>query len=195
MTLGGDGGNTLKNWSDEDKKELWKQQGQSRIGHIISEEGKRRISEASKNRVMTNETKEKISKTRKEKIKYGEIKKPSAPWEGKFGKSHPQYGRKHSDKSKYKMSVFRSGKKLEDIIGKDKAKEIRINKSKDWIGDKNPNYKEVDFNLIIKLLKDNVKIKSICELCKISKPTLYSKFKCKYNIPISEYRKAIENES
>jgi group I intron endonuclease len=79
MTDGGDGGNTVKHWSEEDRVRLYKSQGEKRKGPR-SEQFKTTMSFASKIREQNKteeqkaEVSQKISNTLKMKYKSGEIK-------------------------------------------------------------------------------------------------------------------------
>lgn len=94
MTEGGGGGNTLRNWSPEKRKELYRLQGKKRTGvrsldwrRAISEGAKKR--EASKTKEEKEKIKNKISETLKKKYKEGVIL-PKLP-EIKYGKNNFNY--------------------------------------------------------------------------------------------------------
>lgn len=94
MTEGGDGGNTLQNWSHEDKVKLWGRQAKSRTGVKKSEQAKQNMSKAAKIRegnVSESKRKEisdKISSTLKQKYESGQLKANTPKL---YGESHPQY--------------------------------------------------------------------------------------------------------
>lgn len=95
MTFGGDGGNTLYNWKLEDKENLWKKQGKTRIGQKRTFDQKKLMSEKASVREKTKTPEEKtilskkISETRKEKNKKGEIVCKIPPL--RFGKDNNNY--------------------------------------------------------------------------------------------------------
>jgi group I intron endonuclease len=93
MTEGGDGGNTLKSWSEEERKLLYKMQGNKRRGkrppefsQTMSEASKKR--ELEKSEEKKKEVSQKISKTLKEKYSSGEIKAVTPVF---HGKEHPGF--------------------------------------------------------------------------------------------------------
>jgi group I intron endonuclease len=88
MTFGGDGGNTLTGWSEEEKRELWNNQAKKRIGRKTTEETRKKISESHRGKIIPEEQKVAISKTLKSKYESGEIT-PNTP--KLHGKDHPQY--------------------------------------------------------------------------------------------------------
>jgi len=90
MTIGGDGGNTLKSWPDEKRKLLYQSQGNKRRGsrspefkQLMSEVSRKR--EAEKSEHKKKEISNKISKTLKEKYASGEIKTVPPVF---YGKEH-----------------------------------------------------------------------------------------------------------
>ena len=89
MTIGGDGGNTLTEWSEEDRANLYARQAKSRIGQKRSEDAKRNMSNACTGRRVSQDAKDKIRATLRSKYASGEIK-PTIP-ETKYGADHPNY--------------------------------------------------------------------------------------------------------
>ena len=115
MTDGGDGGNTLRDWSEEDRKALYKAQGEKRRGKR-SDEFKHVMSEASKIReaLKTDEdrlaTSNKISDTLKKKYAAGLIAViPPAP---RYGKDHHQFIEVDVD---VVLNMIKMGKTLKSI--------------------------------------------------------------------------------
>lgn len=89
MTIGGDGGNTLENWTEKERKELYKRQGNSRRGKRRYSENfskSAKLREANKTVEEKRISGEKISKTRKERIKLGLIVVTPTI---RYGKDHP----------------------------------------------------------------------------------------------------------
>ena len=161
MTKGGDGGYTLDHWDNSRKQELYKLQALSRTGQTRTDETKEILSqlavirEASKTEEQKNEISLKISKTNKER---GIAPPEYTRW--KKGQVGTFLGKTHKESSKLKIGEARLGKKYEDFLSIDKAKEIKEDRRKNWIGNKNPNY--VDFteeqkNSIIEYIKKNKK--------------------------------------
>lgn len=153
MSDGGEGGYTLSKWSDEDKKELYKRQSESRKGQKRTKEQKENMSKSAKLRVeqMTQEEKDIFSKKVSNTCKEKGIKPPEHTMfkkgEGGF------YGKKHSDNSKKKISEFRSGKSYEEIYRSEKAKDIKEQKSKSMIGSNNINFVEFTLSERLRVLE------------------------------------------
>lgn len=193
MTNGGDGGNTLKNWSNDNKKKLWKKQGNSRIGHTISDEGRKSISSYMKsnlNPVKRKDVRQKISNTLKRKYKSGELKINIPPV--KSGKEHPMYGKHHTIESKQKISNARKGKTLEEIFDADTTKRLKTMRRQHWLGKNNPNYIEVDVKKALKLIYEK-NGKDVAKLLNISYPTLLQKIKNYTGKTISELKNERNN--
>jgi len=114
MTEGGEGGNTLKNWSEERKKEHYKKQGDARRGPRPPE-WRKAISEASKGKFdrMSPEDKSyffsKVSETLKRKYASGEI---VATTPKLAGEAHPQWIEIDFDMV---MEKIKEGVSLKDI--------------------------------------------------------------------------------
>lgn len=79
-------------------------------GIKISEETRKRMSIASKARIMTDETKHKISNSHKGLLLSEETKRKISKTSS--GENNGMYGRKHSDKSKNKMREYATGRKF-----------------------------------------------------------------------------------
>lgn len=88
MTDGGDGGNTLSRYSDEEKKAIWNKQAARRLGQKRTDETKKLLSSRAKGRVISQEQRNQISETLKRKYNTKELiaKTPKL-----FGKDHPLY--------------------------------------------------------------------------------------------------------
>jgi group I intron endonuclease len=90
MTDGGEGGNTLKYWSDEERAALYKQQGDARRGPRTQEYKDLMASlppwDVNKTPEEKKEISKKISGTRKERIKNGDIQITMPP--PKYGKDN-----------------------------------------------------------------------------------------------------------
>lgn len=172
MTWGGDGGNTISEWSDERKKILYEKQKKNREKTLLEKYGvnsptkiesvKNKISESHKGKSLTQEHKNSISETIKNKLKSGEF----VP--NKSGlRPHIKGEFKHTEETKKKIGEFRFGKKYENIFNEEMVKKLKENKSKNWKGIKNPNYKPSlsydETKIFIQLLIDNKKM-SECEL-------------------------------
>jgi group I intron endonuclease len=96
----------------------------------LSEETKRRISEAQRGNIRTEETKHKISETLTGIIRTEETKQRMS--DSKKGDKHPLFGKTASEDTKQKMSESRLGK-----VSSEETKQ-RLSESKK--GDKNPMY-------------------------------------------------------
>lgn len=167
MTLGGDGGNTISSWSDEDKKALYIKQAKSRSGRKCSDETKKLLSDMFRNRIISDEHKLKISETNKLR----KIMPPKEYWktpgcDGFF------LGKNHSKESREKMSEFRKGKKYEDYMDEATILKLKNKKRDKFSGKNNPKY--VDFNTTMKreivefLIDNNVNMSEISKNFKIS---------------------------
>lgn len=86
MTIGGDGGNTLYNWTDEEKKELWQRQSEKRIGLKHTNLTKKIISDSKVNKPLSSSHKERISNTLKKKYASGEL---TVNTPNLYGANHP----------------------------------------------------------------------------------------------------------
>ena len=69
------------------------------------------------------------------------------------------------------------------------------NRSKKWTGEKNPNYKMIDFNLLEEMLKENKTLQEISQNFNVSKPTIIKKIKNKYNMNTKELRKYVKSKN
>jgi hypothetical protein len=191
MTLGGDGGNTnggkklKRSWFDgsiekygfdeaiKRKREKYK---------IISE----KLKVSHKGIKHNKETKEKISETLKKKYDNGEIK--TNPWnKGLSGEGMSFYGKTHSEKARKKISQSRSGKTYKEIYGDNASIQIEKKRS-NWLGNKNPNYKKLDLEIIKQHIKNVSTIKELALLLKVSPPTLVNKLKFDFNTTFKELK-------
>lgn len=152
MSDGGEGGYTLSKWSDEDKKELYKRQSESRKGQKRTKEQKENMSKSAKLRVeqMTQEEKDIFSKKVSNTCKEKGIRPPEYTI---FKKGEGGFYGTHSDISKKKISEFRSGKSYEEIYGSEKAKDIKEQKSKSMIGSNNINFVEFTLSERLRVLE------------------------------------------
>lgn len=163
MTEGGDGGNTLSEWSEEERMRLWASQAEKRKGRKVSEETKKLISEKAKGRKHSEDAKKKMSKFA---ILSG--KRPPVHHNGNGGYLHSEEDRK-------KMSAARLGKSYEEIFSKEKAIELKLKRSEEWKGVGNPNYVEIPSSVVNMAL-------SILSLCKINMSQLSNR------LNLSEYK-------
>jgi group I intron endonuclease len=180
MTNGGDGGNTISGYSDDDKKILYSKQLIARQKTLMEKYGvispsqipevAKKISESSKGKVIKEDTKKKISNTIKNKIIDGSFI-PNT--EGiKKGQS---IGFKHTEKSREKMSSARKGKKYEDIYGEDLASAIKNKKKLNWTGEKNPLYVNIDKEELLKKIKELTYMKDVALYFSTSVKTIGNK--------------------
>jgi group I intron endonuclease len=120
MTLGGDGGNTLLKWSEEDKRRLWENQAKTRTGKKKSDAAKKRMSESAKFRESTRsesdrkEISNKISKTLKRKYESGEL---VATTPNLKGKEHPKYLQVDVDLVLKLIYECKTLKEISEIVG------------------------------------------------------------------------------
>ncbi len=118
-------GNTYalgKHWklSEESKRKM----SEARKGICLSEETRRKIGEANKIRIVSSETKQKISNFFK-----GRKRKPHSE-ETKIKMSEARKGKYHSEKTKQKMSETRKGRKRKPRSEEWKRKISEANKGK-----------------------------------------------------------------
>ena len=120
MTLGGDGGNTLITWTEEDKRRLWEKQAKTRTGKKKSDAARKRMSESAKfresNRTESDrkEISKKISKTLKRKYESGEL---VAITPNLKGKEHPQYLQVDVDLVLTLIYECKTLKEISEIVG------------------------------------------------------------------------------
>lgn len=141
MTTGGDGGNTLEFWSDEDKRKLWDEQAKNRVGTTRSDETKDKLKEIASIREATISPEKKaarsakISKTNKERgISPPEHTKWKKGCEGAFK------DRTHSEETREVLRLAREGKTYEEIYGDERAAEMKTSRGLRWTGANNPRY-------------------------------------------------------
>lgn len=184
MTSGGDGGYTIKAWPEEKRKALYKQQGKSRIGWVMGEEAREKISKASSyrmNNMSDAERKEfgaKISATLK-----AIGRRPPVHHRG-----NPGY--KHTEEDKRRISLARSGKTYKEIF--DPATELKLKEMhrEHWTGKGNPNHKEIDSTTKIKFI-DLIMIQglTLLDACSNAELSIYSGRKIIRDLGIKNYQR------
>ena len=115
MTLGGDGGYTLSNWTEEEKQALYKKQSENRIGFKHSDETKKKLSEIFKGRSISEDAKNKVSNSLKVYFSTFSVKEKQDLTKHLRAYDGSRKGCKHSDETKIKCSRVKKGKKYEDI--------------------------------------------------------------------------------
>lgn len=137
MTAGGDGGYTLSSWTEEEINALYRRQGLSRAGRVVSDETRNKISEKHKGKVISEEQRQKIRKTLLEKgISPPDKFKWCAGQVGAFT------GRSHSEQTKRKLSEFRTGKSYYDLYNTEHAKDLIKRRRISFMGENNPKFVE-----------------------------------------------------
>jgi DNA-binding NarL/FixJ family response regulator len=178
MTEGGDGGNVISNYTDDEMsaylEKLRKSKLESNFKH--SEESKKIMSEKAEGRVVKNDTIKKISETIKSKIESGEFRPNTIGL-----KRGQDLGFKHSEESIEKIRKFRKNKNYEDLYGIEKSEAIKSKKSELWIGKKNPNYRDVNRDELLDLLKNGMQTKQIAILYDVTEQTIINKCKKFFN--------------
>jgi hypothetical protein len=121
--------------------------GEGPSGAVVSEETRRKLSEANKGennyfygRTHSKETRRKLSEWNKGKTASEETKRKMS--EAKKGENHPNYGKSPSEETKTKMSKAQRGKTLSEET-KRKMSEARKGENHPFygkIGEKNPAY-------------------------------------------------------
>ena len=189
MTDGGDGSKMqpesiekmrLKKTGRKTSDETKKKQSKSQIGKHVGD----------LNVAKRPEVKEKISKTLKQKYESGEIKSTIQENIIKSGKKLG-FNSNHSDIAKEKMSKFRSGKTYEELYGNNKAFELKEKQKNNFIGNNNPNYIEIDANIILECLRAGKNNQQISKELHISPATVIDKFKRKFGLTPQQYLKQI----
>lgn len=132
------------------------------------------------NHFQSNDTKKKLSIIVKNLWSKGILNSRNNSMRGKVGKEHHFYGRHHTLESKKKMSELKLGKTTSI-----KQKEVARN---NFLGSKNPRYKNVDKELLYKLLLNNKTTKELSAILKVSEPTIISKTKLYFNCLPSKFK-------
>lgn len=141
MTRGGDGGYTLGAWTDEERVALYRQQAESRIGTVVSDETRRKISEAHLGKTMPIEMRHHLSKIMKQ---IGH--RPSSPQKGRPSNMK---GKTHTDDARRKISEARMGKTWEDLWDDDYILERKRKLTMSFTAENNPRY--VNFHALDKV--------------------------------------------
>lgn len=76
----------------------------------------------------------------------------------------------------------------------DSYEHLREIRRKNFSGDRNPNYKRVDFDLLYDLIKNDRSVDELTRYFNISKPTLYAKIKQHFGMTLRQLRKEIEKK-
>lgn len=158
MTNGGDGGNTLSEWSETDKQKLYFQQKQKREKTLKEKYGvscpsklewvKEKISISHKGKILSEEHKQTISETLKNKYQTKELTPNISGL-----RPHKKGEFTHSNESKEKISKYRLGKKYEDIFDDETVERLKERRRIYFLGENNPLYVE---NLSIEEQKEFV---------------------------------------
>lgn len=153
MTVGGDGGNTLVGWTEEEKKELYTRQANTRIGMKHTEETKEKISKAHLGKTMPEEQKLRLSETLKKIGHKPPTIKGKIPW---------MKGKKHTEESLKKISSARLGKSYEDLWDISYIEERKAKLRENFSGENNPLYVEFtvfDKLKVLKYISKNIKFR------------------------------------
>lgn len=137
MTLGGDGGYTLASWSDDERKELYKQQALKRTGTKCSKETKEKISKTQKGKVIPKEVREKVSKSLLSYFKDLPIEEKRRRTLHLREYDGAKKGIKHSEATKELISKSRKGKTYEEIYSKEIAN-LQKERARKTFTEKNP---------------------------------------------------------
>lgn len=189
MTCGGDGGYTLKNWNEIEKLKLYKSQGNKRKGHIVTKEVREKISNSNKGKIISEKQKKQTSNTLKRKFQDGTWIPNTSKIIEMSKTKHPMKGRKHTIEAKKRMSIIKKDKKRElshDVLQKmsDRLK-----------GEKNPLYKNINIEDIIKYIKMKYTADKISKILDCSKITIYNKVKQNKNKTFGQLQKEILDEN
>lgn len=146
MTRGGDGGDTLDKWTDDQKRQLWARQGHSRIGIVHSRESRMRAVATRKRtwKQKPQAEKDKISHRARQWALDNDHSPPDwTKW--KQGQIGTFKGKRHSKRARKKMSIYRTGKTYEELFDVEMAKKLKEQRRQQFTGKNNPNY--VDFTI------------------------------------------------
>ena len=72
--------------------------------------------------------------------------------------------------------------------------ELSLQRKERWTGEKNPNYKELDYNKLEEYLYQGLTLDQISKKLNLSKPTLISKIKKHYNMTTRELKKYVKSK-
>lgn len=97
--------------------------------------------------------------------------------------------KKHRASTKKQLSEFRKGKTYEELYGEEEARRQKEMRKEKFIKENNPNYKKIDKEILLNLIKDNTTTDNIINLLNISKPTLYHKCNEFFGKSLKELRK------
>jgi group I intron endonuclease len=189
MTPGGDGGDTLIDWTDEEKRILWAEQAQKRVGQHRSEEWKQNFKEVARKREANKTESQKQAKSKKisETNKRSGHKPPYHP-EGTKGFR----GHKHSASAREKISKARLGKSYEDIVGIEQAEIMKKMRHEAWLGKNNPQYKKVDLDILAQAVVINPELtaKQAGEIFQVSSVTIFNKL----DMPWTKWKQEVLDE-
>lgn len=167
-TIGGDGGDT---WSLNDHKENTSKRLSEKLkGRLHDPESYRRAGEKRRGFIMSDDQKNKISNSLRDGYRTGRIKIIPPPFH------YDRTGSHHTDTAKEKISKARRGKTYREIYGDNADQMIKQRRDK-WIGEGNPNYKDVSVDEIIRLIKLGYQNKQISNMLGISTTTVWNKLK------------------
>lgn len=177
-TFGGEGGNTwiLNNHKEDTSRLLSKKLK----GHRVNLNAIHMMAESRRGSTLSEEQKNKISESLREGYRTGRIKANPPPHFDRTGCHQPE-------SAKQKISQSRLGKSYEEIYGTERACAIKEKRRQNWIGQGNPNYKDVNADDIIQLIKAGYQNKQIAAMLGISTTTIWSKLK-ETGITASEIR-------
>lgn len=177
-----DGGEKSNSWEYNDHKEKTSRLLSEKLkGHRVNEEAVRRLADSRRGTHLSEETKRKISETLKRKYKSGEIKVTPPSYVDRTG-SH------HTDDAKRRMSQYRKNKTYDEIYGEETAAILRKQRAERWKRDKNPQYKEVPVEDIIRLINAGKSNKEIAEIYGVTAATIWNKLK-EVNLTATQIRR------
>lgn len=147
MTQGGDGGYTLENWTEEDRKLLYKKQGESRRGLPTSDQKREKLSKAHSGKIISDKQRKQISETLKRKGC-----SPPDEYKWKKGQAGTFTGNTHSNEVRFKISSARLGKSYFDLYDEEHALDLIERRRVAFMGKNNPKFVEVSDSKKIEIL-------------------------------------------
>lgn len=165
--------------------EVRKRAGEKRLGiswghHSVEiRERLRQLKTGKNNPAKRPEVRKKISDTLKEKYKKG-LLKINIPKVEK-GENHPRWHIPHTKQAKRRMCLARKGRTYEEIYGMEKAKEMRGILKEKWKGEKNPNYKNVPKEELLKIILSKRNVGEMANHFSVAKVTIFAKSHLYFN--------------
>lgn len=76
----------------------------------------------------------------------------------------------------------------------DMRKQLSESRRERWLGSNNPNFKNLDMDILSEMIKNDERTEYIASYFGVSKPTLYSKIEQHFGMHLKELRKELQND-